>query len=96
MSTVVDAGGGVPAAGRSMGKCLLQSTPVTTPGQLVAARGNVYCGRRRWRRPGSWPQQGKMSTVVDAVMTPRQLAAVGEMSTVVDVVMTPRQMAAAG
>ncbi|WP_154975211.1 hypothetical protein [Klebsiella grimontii] len=30
------------------------------------SRGNVYCGRRRWRRPGSWPQQGEMSTVVDA------------------------------
>ncbi|WP_154991763.1 hypothetical protein, partial [Klebsiella grimontii] len=66
MSTVVDAGGGVPAAGRSRGKCLLWSTPVTALRQLAAAGGNVYCGRRRWRRPGSWPQQGEMSTVVDA------------------------------
>ena len=39
---------------------------------------------------------GKMSAVVDAVMTPRQLAVVGEMSTVVDAVTTPRQLAAAG
>ncbi len=30
------------------------------------SRGNVYCGRRRWRRPGSWQQQGKMSTVADS------------------------------
>ncbi|EIV6184204.1 hypothetical protein L9H89_003950 [Klebsiella aerogenes] len=64
MSTVVDAGGGVPAAGRS--------------------RGNVYCGRRRWRRPGSWPQQGKCLLWSTPVAASRQLAAAGEMSTVVD------------
>ncbi|HCB0627720.1 TPA: hypothetical protein MYL59_003917 [Klebsiella variicola subsp. variicola] len=37
-----------------------------------------------------------MSAVVDAVMTPRQLAAAGKMSTVVDAVMTPRQLAVVG
>ncbi|WP_154992929.1 hypothetical protein [Klebsiella grimontii] len=39
MSTVVDAGGGVPAAGRCRGKCLLWSTPVTALRQLAAAGG---------------------------------------------------------
>ncbi|WP_154975212.1 hypothetical protein [Klebsiella grimontii] len=37
MSTVIDAGGGVPAAGSSRGKCLLWSTPVATLRQLAAA-----------------------------------------------------------
>ncbi|EIV6184205.1 hypothetical protein L9H89_003951 [Klebsiella aerogenes] len=64
MSTVVDAGDGAPAAGRS--------------------RGNVYCGRRRWRRPGSWPQQGKRLLWSTPVTALRQLAAAGGMSTVVD------------
>ncbi|WP_154991692.1 hypothetical protein [Klebsiella grimontii] len=64
MSTVIDAGDGARAAGRS--------------------RGNVYCSRRRWRRPGSWPQQGKRLLWSTPVTTPRQQAAAGEMSTVVD------------
>ncbi|EIV6184201.1 hypothetical protein L9H89_003947 [Klebsiella aerogenes] len=55
-------------------------------GELAAGRcrRNVYCGRRRWRRPGSWPQQGKCLLWSTPVTALRQLAAAGEMSNVVD------------
>ncbi|WP_155765182.1 hypothetical protein [Raoultella ornithinolytica] len=66
MSTVVDAGGGVPGSVPQPGKCLLWSTPVAASRGAYHSRENVYCGRRRWRRPGERTTAGKMSTVVDA------------------------------
>ncbi|AOO59796.1 hypothetical protein AN237_24865 (plasmid) [Raoultella ornithinolytica] len=96
MSTVVDAGGGVPGSVPQPGKCLLWSTPVAASRGAYHSRENVYCGRRRWRRPGERSTAGKISTVADAGTALRQLAAVGEMSTVVDAGTAFRQLAEVG
>ncbi|MCJ2273476.1 hypothetical protein MRO88_028465, partial [Klebsiella oxytoca] len=83
LSTVVDAGGGIPEADRNREL----STVVDAGGGVPEAdrnRERVYCGRCRWRYPGSGPQQGKCLLWSMPVAVPRERAAAEEMSTVVD------------
>ncbi len=83
MSTVVDAGGGIPEADRNREF----STVVDSIGDVPGAgrsKGNVYCGRCRWWRPGSGSQQRNCLLWSIALVTSRERAAAGEMSTVVD------------
>ncbi len=65
------------------------STVVDSIGVVPGAgrsRGNVYCGRCRWWRPGSGPQQGKGLLWSITLVSSRERAAAEEMSTVVDAV----------